>query len=341
MIHLRFRQHGGVAVRKVPLYPLLVLLLTGVGGYLGCDPSSITTPLNPVNNSGGPQVQLTQMIPARTVNTILVASFNLQRLGPSKLKSNWTMDRLVEIIRQFDVIALQEITDQSEQALPQLVQRVNQSGARYSMAVSPRVGRAASGYYEQYAFVFDTDRIAGGQQYCYLVQDQNDYLHREPFVGRFATRTNQPFTFTLVNVHTDPDEVREELNHLARLLNEIRNFEYPEDDVLLLGDLNAKPGQLQGLDQIPGLESLIQLPTNARKNKTLDNILIDRRLTTEMTGRAGTMDLERMFGVSMNEVLQISDHLPVWAEFIVNENASAVPPRTASLDQVNYQYPIR
>ena len=49
------------------------------------------------------------------------------------------MDRLAEIIRQVDLMALQEITDSSGQALVSLVERVNQYGARYSYVVSPRM----------------------------------------------------------------------------------------------------------------------------------------------------------------------------------------------------------
>jgi hypothetical protein len=68
----------------------------------------------------------------------------------------------------------------------------------------------------------------------------------------------------------------------------VRQFEYPEDDVLLLGDLNQAPGKLQRLESIPAFTPIfVGQPTNARKNKTLDNILIDSQNTSEFTGRAG------------------------------------------------------
>jgi deoxyribonuclease-1-like protein len=316
-------------VRKIPFYPLLTVLLFGLGGYLGCDPSEIATPLNPTASTASGQIQFSPTTPARTHDTILIGSFNLQRLGPSKMANDWVMNCFTEIVRQFDLIALQEITDISQQALPELVRRVNQNGARYSFVVSPRVGRDATGYFEQYAFVFDTDRIAGGEAYCYMVNDDQDFLHREPHVGRFATRSSKPFTFTLINVHTDPSALATELDDLASLLLQIRNFEYPEDDVILLGDINERPGRLRGLERIPGLEALILEPTNTRKSRTLDNFLLDRQLTAEFTGRAGTIDLETMFGISQEEALRISDHLPIWAEFNINEAQGSRDPRSA------------
>ncbi len=309
-------------MRRLPFYPLMVLLLIGLGGYLGCDPNSIQTPLNGgTESTASGNTQYSASIPERTNATILVGSFNMQRLGPSKLKKPIVMERFAEIIRRFDIIALQEITSKDQNTLPTLVNLVNSKGARYSYAISPRIGRAASGYYEQYAFVFDTNRIQGGPDFSYVVQDDRDILHREPFVGRFQTRSpSAPFQFTLINIHTDPDEITYELDVLADVYVNVRQYEYPEDDVMLLGDLNAGPNKMQKLGQIPSFEPLINgIPTNTRRNKTLDNILVDRQTTREFTGRAGTIDLEQMFGVQLAEAEKISDHLPVWAEFTATE----------------------
>jgi deoxyribonuclease-1-like protein len=320
--------------RSIPLYPIVVLLLIGVGGYLGCDPDLISG-LAPGGNgttaSGNPRYS--EFIPDRTPSRILIGSFNLQRLGPSKLRDDWVLQRYADIIRRFDVIAIQEITSQDQSTLPQLVAIVNQQGSNYWYTISPPIGRPALGYFEQYAFIFDTDRVMSGPDYCYVVQDQSDLMHREPFVGRFQTVVSgqPPFRFTLVNVHTDPDEIRTELDVLADVYRNVRQYEYPEDDVILLGDLNQAPGRLQQLEAIPGLVSLIRdLPTNTRKSKTLDNILVDRASTQEFTGRAGTLDMENLFGISSEQALKVSDHLPIWAEFTIFEYTGAVPVAGAS-----------
>ncbi len=310
-------------MRNVPFYPLLVAILVGLGGYLGCDPSSITPPLNPAGNTASSQIQQSASVPKRSADTVIIGSFNIQRLGPSKMKEPAIMSALAQIIQQYDVIALQEITDKSGAAINQLMQYVNQGGGRYSLAMSDPVGRAASGYYEQYAFVYDTSRIEGGQRHCYLVTDPTDQLHREPYVGRFQTRTSTPFTFSLVNIHTDPDDINTELDVLATVLTNVRAFEYQQaqiDDVMLLGDLNAAPGKLRGLERIQGTVSVINIPTNTRRDKIYDNILLDRGLTSEFTGRAGTIDLQTAFGIDEKQALQISDHMPIWAEFYMQRS---------------------
>ncbi len=324
-------------MRSIPFYPLVVILLVGLGGYLGCDPNNIEIPagLAPTSNatnetaSGnmlGSVVNASATMPPRTVNTILIGSFNMQRLGPSKLADAWVMERFAEIIRQFDVISLQEITSSDQRTLPILVELVNRSGGRYSYTISPRIGRESTGYYEQYAFVYDTTRIQSSPEVCYVVADPGDALHREPFCGRFQTITPgfQPFSFTIISNHTDPDEISHELDVLADVYRSVRQFEYPEDDIILLGDLNAPPKGLKSLGQIPDLVPLIQnVFTNTRQSKTLDNILVDRVQTREFTGRAGVISLEKMFGLQLKDVERISDHLPVWAEFTITEQANS------------------
>ena len=137
-------------MRSIPFYPLMVVLLVGLGGYLGCDPNNIEIPnglaptanieketasgsfLNAPANAG----VNASIIPARTTSTIIVGSFNMQRLGPSKLADPWVMERFAEIIRQYDVIALQEITSKDQRTLPILVQEINRNGGRYSYTIA-------------------------------------------------------------------------------------------------------------------------------------------------------------------------------------------------------------
>jgi endonuclease/exonuclease/phosphatase family metal-dependent hydrolase len=314
----------------------MVVLLVGLGGYLGCDPNNIEIPsgLSPAANieketaSGNflnaPANAMVNasVIPARTINSIIVGSFNMERLGPSKLADPWVMERFAEIIRQFDVVAIQEITSSDQRTLPILVELVNRSGGHYSYTISPRIGRQSTGYYEQYGYVFDTARVQSSPQVSYVVADEADVLHREPFCGRFQTVTSgvKPFSFTLISIHTDPDEIGHELDVLADVYRSVRQFEYPEDDVILLGDLNAPPKGLKALGQIPDLVPIIQnVFTNTVQSKTLDNILVDRVNTREFTGRSGILSLEKMFSLQTKDAGRISDHVPVWAEFTITE----------------------
>jgi deoxyribonuclease-1-like protein len=131
----------------------------------------------------------------------------------------------------------------------------------------------------------------------------------------------QPFEFWLVNIHTDPDEVKTEVEALADVFAGMQNTASGEDDVILLGDLNASPRQFGRLGRLPGVTGVVTegVRTNTRGTETYDNLIFDARRTGEFTGQWGVLNLQREFGLTMDQALQVSDHCPVWAVFTSQE----------------------
>ncbi|MEQ1829735.1 MAG: endonuclease/exonuclease/phosphatase family protein, partial [Pirellula sp.] len=232
-----------------------------------------------------------QSLPVRSPQSILIASFNIQVFGEEKMKDQWVVDRIIAIIQQFDIVAIQEIRAKDQTLIPQLLGMINSKGGRYDYVIGPRLGRSNSK--EQYAYVYDSNTVVTSPNATYTVEDKADLLHREPLVARFVTRVPpniRPFSFSLVNMHTDPDEVKDEMPVMHTVLKGIREFEYlsaAEDDILLMGDLNASPSQFGRLAQIPGIFWTVQNePTNTIRKSIYDNIIFDRGLTNEFTGRS-------------------------------------------------------
>ena len=64
-----------------------------------------------------------------------------------------------------------------------------------------------------------------------------------------------------------------------------------------------------------------------------DNIVFDSLATVEFTGRSGVVDFLRALNLTVEQAREISDHLPVWAEFSVYEGAN--PKRLADNDKAN------
>lgn len=255
--------------------------------------------------------------PARATPNIRIASFNLQAFGETKLGKPHVIDVIARIIRQYDIVAIQEVRSRSQDALPRLVDAVNASGAQYDFVIGPRLGRTSSK--EQYAFVFDRATVEVDRNQTYTVEDPDDVLHREPLVAWFRVRgppTSEAFTFSLVNIHVDPDDVRREVNVLDDIFRAVRNDGREEDDVILVGDLNTDDRHLGQLGQSAAIVAAISgVPTTVRGSSQLDNILFDGPSTKEFTGRAGVFDFLREYNFTLEQALEISDHLPVWAEF--------------------------
>jgi len=89
-----------------------------------------------------------------------------------------------------------------------------------------------------------------------------------------------------------------------------------EDDVIMLGDLNAGPPQFGSFQRIPGIGwAVAGTTTNTRRTKTYDNLVFARPQTAEYLGAWGVFDLQTAFGLPLDNALEVSDHNPVWAAF--------------------------
>lgn len=270
-------------------------------------------------------------VPPASGDTIKIASFNIQVFGQSKSSKPQVMEKLASIVRKFDIVAIQEIRAKDQSIIPNFVELVNRSGVHYDYVIGPRLGRTISK--EQYVYVFDTRSVEIDRTWLYTVDDPDDLLHREPYVAWFRTRAvapEQAFTFSLANIHTDPDETDIELDVLDDVFHAVQNDGREEDDVIILGDLNVDEYHLGELGQIPGIEwAIAGVPTNTRGTEAYDNIVFHGPSTNEYLGRSGVYDFMREFNLTEEEALDVSDHLPVWAEFSVFEGG--VPGRVATL----------
>ncbi len=273
----------------------------------------------------------------KSPTAIRVATYNIQTFGPSKADDAATIDRLATLFLLFDVVAVQEIRGDPKLAVERLLRAISQRGGNYHARLSRPIGRTDSTghirHSERYGFFYDQNRISLIDGSDYVVDDTADRMHREPMVASFQTRvqpidSRRPFRFTLINVHTDPDEVRgetgaNEINVLDDVYVRVAQFEASvrgEDDVMLLGDLNVPRTGLAELGDLPGVASLIDpQPTNVARTKQHDHILVRRDVTTELTGRGGVVDVAEVLAIDAAAEAAMSDHLPVWAEFGVYE----------------------
>lgn len=313
--------------------PLILVVAAALiyGGYtffqkyeiVGVDHLSIRPRSGASAGLFGREVALSN-VPVRATDTIRIATFNIQIFGVAKLEKPRVMEILADTVRKFDVVAIQEIRAATDDILPRFVDLINSTGRHYDYVIGPRLGRTSST--EQYAYVFDAQTVEVDRGSMYTIQDRDDLLQREPFVALFRARgppPEQAFTFVLMNVHTTPDDAKEEVSALAYAYQAVRGVHYngaTEDDVILLGDFNADERNFGLLKDLPNLGWVISgMPTNTRGTATLDNIMFNRLATVEYTGRFGVLDLLREHNLTEAETLEVSDHFPVWAEFSVYE----------------------
>ncbi|MDD3043407.1 MAG: endonuclease/exonuclease/phosphatase family protein [Methanosarcinaceae archaeon] len=262
-----------------------------------------------------------------SIKKIRVGAFNVQVFGISKASDPEVMDTLAKIIRTYDVIAIQEIRDKSQTALPELVELVNTDGVRYSYIVSERLGRTSSK--EQYAYIYDCSSVRPvGKALTYPEPDGTDPFHRDPYIASFETLEGD-FDFTLITVHTDPDEATGEINALADVAAYAREIYPDEDDFMVMGDFNADGSYFdENGNSSLSTETYSWLINNSAdtttkaSNCTYDRIVISDSTMSEFTGTSGVFRYDLEYNLSYNETIAVSDHYPVYGEFWCKEESA-------------------
>ncbi|HUG91037.1 MAG TPA: endonuclease/exonuclease/phosphatase family protein, partial [Planctomycetaceae bacterium] len=166
------------------LAPLFVL--AGSLVLAGCDLEGLLTPRSAGTPAGTAAGARGQADVNHAADTISIASFNVQVFGVSKLGKPEVMDVLARVVRRFDVVAVQEIRSADQSLIPAFVKLINADGSRYDFILGERLGRTSSK--EQYAYVYDTDRIEVLPRSVYTAYDRGDRLHRAPLVTSFRVR---------------------------------------------------------------------------------------------------------------------------------------------------------
>jgi exonuclease III len=306
-------------------------------------PNAAPVPANYTNYGSQPAAPIVNNTPPPTPMNggpaIRIASFNIEVFGDAKAKKPYVMATLGSIIQNFQIVAIQEIRTQDDYFIDNFLRTyVNQNGHVYNKVIGPRLGRSVSK--EQYCFIYDTAAIEVNPRSVFTVNDPDDLLEREPLVAMFRVRgppPDQAFTFALIDVHTSParagdaHRAEKECDALGQVYQVVRRALGGEDDIIMLGDFNVDDNHLGEITRIDGVRPIIRHTfTNTKQNNQEDNIIIHQPSTTEFTGRCGVYNFAQIFGLNMNQALEVSDHFPIWAEF--NAYESTTPGRVAYRD---------
>lgn len=307
--------------KNLPLAILLALCLIALGYVL-----TYAFPGGSGQTDGFPASGSQPPAPGSRNGTVAVATFNIQVFGESKRSKPEVMVVLAQVARKFDVMAVNELRDDTETTLPLYVQEINSlPGPAYLALPGPRVGRTASK--ENYAFVYNTRTVrpVPGSGYTFADPPGNsseDLFQREPLVARF--NTSGGFDFVLIAIHTEPDGTPAELASLALVLDGARARFPDEGEFILLGDMNADCSYLQAAEAsalaLRNSSFTWVVPDSADTTVkgtdcAYDRIILSQGAASHFTGQWGVLRFDREYGLNQSAAEAVSDHYPVWAEF--------------------------
>ncbi len=292
-------------------------------------------------------------IPAKVIDqNLIIGTWNIRGFGevykswdenPGSPKRNLrALVYIAEIIRRFDVIAIQEVKRDTS-GLRMLLE--DMLGPNWGMVLSD-VSAGDKGNSERLAFLYDRRRVQpsglAGEIVLPPTADGNpaQQFDRTPYIVGFQTAREK---FSLLTTHIrygkNPADRLGEINALAQYsANEIRKRALSgsdESNLIIMGDFNIddrgdnplfKAFVSTGLVVPPQL--LNQKTTYDTKPKYYDQIawFMDG-LNLPESGQAGVIDFG---GAIFKEMplaemsFRVSDHFPLWVEFTLDRSTETM-----------------
>ncbi|XP_042560540.1 deoxyribonuclease 1 like 4, tandem duplicate 2 [Clupea harengus] len=256
-----------------------------------------------------------------------VASFNVRRLGLTKVSDENVLRYLIKIVSRYSIIMILEVVDKSGKAMAKFLRELNNTRANkkhpYAMEVSSSLGR--SHYKEQFVCLYREDQVQLTDTYQYednQVGDE-DAFSREPFILRFSSPLTELKDFVLIPVHTKPDDSEKELDELYDVFQEVKR-RWKTDDIMILGDFNADGAYVSKrkmkrirIRSDTDFHWLIgdDIDTTARTSNdhTYDRIVVYQKdmLQAVVPHSAKAFNFHDAYNLSEEMALSISDHYPV------------------------------
>lgn len=244
-------------------------------------------------------------------------SWNVENLGKSK--SDSTLIFIANTLKEYDVVALQEVVAGygGAKAVAQLADELNRKGSKWDYVVSDPTSSSAYKT-ERYAFLWKTSKVSLiGKPW--LEQKYGLEIDREPFFATFQYNLKQ---FTIANFHaiTKNKQPETEIKYFKFLPSQ-----YPKLTIIFAGDFNCPQSHtvFNPLRKMGYQCAFQNQKTSLKKECVNDNCLASEFdniwfPTSKITlNNAKAVHFNQSFE-TIKEARMISDHIPITIEFFMN-----------------------
>lgn len=247
---------------------------------------------------------------------IKLLSWNIENLGESK--SNQEIILIANIVRDFDIIVIQEVVAGygGAQAVSRLADELNRIGSKWNYTVSDPTSSSAYKT-ERYAFIWKTSKVKKIGR-AWLEQKYHLEIDREPYFCTFQYENKQ---FTVVNFHaiTKKRQPETEIKYFKFL-----PYEYPNLNLLFAGDFNCPQSHsvFNPLKKMGYKSILVSQKTSLKKEckkgtclaSEFDNVYYKASEINFL--KLGIIPFHSAFA-TLKEARILSDHIPIWFEFSI------------------------
>ncbi|WP_430233890.1 endonuclease/exonuclease/phosphatase family protein [Nitrosomonas communis] len=290
-------------------------------------------------------MKLLAKVPLRSVDeNVLIASWNIAQFSDKKKKR--ALQYIADICERFNIVAIQEVKSN----LRGLVKLQELLPGNYKILVSDPTGNN-----ERMAFLYDKRTVISTGLVCEIafnrtITNPNVFqFQRSPYCASFCAGR---FDFTLVSVHIAEgsrhgeygtnlreQEKKELVKFIKREARRAQDTVF-DPDFFLVGDFNIQTDGDRFFQALTGgdeprfkmPDAMNSLGTNFDQTKTFDKIAWIPSDEFEFAGKFGAIPFGKVLYQELGQPKnaarkEISDHLPLWAEFRVTE-------LTNELDQI-------
>jgi len=246
-------------------------------------------------------------------DVISMISWNIRDFG--KTKNAEELDQIAELVRDVDILAIQEVVAGfgGAQAVAKLTDNLNRKGSQWDYVISnPTKGPKYTT--ERYAFVWKTHRFKIKNR-GRLISELESMVDREPFLLEFYLEGKK---FSMVNYHSRPYN-RDPESEIQALSKHV--IEFLDTPLIIAGDFNVdeKMPIFNTLKKAGFTATITDQKTTLKRkcdgmeylNYPIDNIFHSKDIQ-KIEGKA--IDFVR-FCDQLEQARKLSDHLPVYLKF--------------------------
>lgn len=241
---------------------------------------------------------------------ISLISWNIRDFG--KTKSNEELGEIANILKNTDIIAIQEVVAGygGAQAVAKLTEELNRKGSQWDYVISNPTN-STKYVTERYAFIWKTKQIKIKNRGA-LVTDLDSLVDREPFLIDFYVNGEK---LSILNFHSRPHDKNPEAEIIA--ITDYLQQHKASHPIILAGDFNIdekKPvfDKLKALGftaAVSDKKTTLKRACNKNNylNHAIDNVFYSGQIKKL---EAEAIDFVR-FCEDLTEARKLSDHLPV------------------------------
>jgi endonuclease/exonuclease/phosphatase family metal-dependent hydrolase len=247
---------------------------------------------------------------------VKLVSWNIQNFGKSK--SDVEIQFIATTLKTYDIIAIQEVVAGSggAQAVAKLAHELNRKGSKWDYVISDPTSSTPYKK-ERYAFIWKTAHIKKIGR-AWLEKKYHLEIDREPFYCTFQY-DNKEFTVVTFHAITKKMQPETEIKYFKLLPDQ-----YSRLNLIFAGDFNCPQSHtvFNPLKKM-GYKPIITNQKTSLKQKCIngnclasefDNVFYNSSKITN--SHSGVIPFYKNFN-SLKEARMISDHIPIWFEFVV------------------------